>query len=148
MRKIALLACCWLLLLSLCITSGAEQDSVRYPQNADDITAFVELFSQADFSVNDAIRKLGTVNTANHDDEVHLHDLAILLTPPSAHQDEIKRVVLETFDDVGEARRKLDSVEIDYIKPASISYGELKKKYGVPSLLLPPKIKYLPAAQV
>lgn len=144
MRNMGLMACCWLLLLCLCLTSGAGQDTVRYPQNADDIIAFVEVFSQVDFSVNDAIKHLGTVNTANHDDQVFLHDLGILLTAFPSHQDKIKRVVLNTFDDEREAIRKLDSVEVDYIKPISISYGELKKKYGMPSRLPPPLVKCLP----
>lgn len=144
MRNLRLMACCWLLLLCLCLTGGAGQVTLRYPQNADDIITFVEVFSQTDFSVNDAIKHLGTVNTANHDDQIHLHDLGILLTPFPSHQDSIKRIVLNTFDDPPDAIRKLDSVEIDYIKPISISYGELKKKYGVPSRLPPPLIKCLP----
>ncbi len=144
MRNIGTMICCWLLLSSLCVSSGASQDSVRYPQNADDITAFVKLFSQVDFSIKDAIRRLGDVNPANHDDEVHLHDLGILLTPPPPQRDKVKRVVLNTFDDAGEVGRKLDSVRIDYIKPASILFGDLKKHYGVPTLLSPPLVKCRP----
>jgi len=41
---------------------------VSYPKNADGIIAFVEIFSQLDFSVQDAIKSLGTIYSAKPDD--------------------------------------------------------------------------------
>ncbi len=134
MRKINLILVCWLLLLSLCFADSAGQRRVHYPKNADDITAFVEVFSQINFSVNDASKYLGVVNKANHDDGFYPGDFSILLTPFPSDQGEIKRVVL----DKGVDGRKLDAVQIDYLKPVSISYGELREKYGAPGYLKPP----------
>ena len=133
MRKIKSISCCCLLLFSLCLTGRAGQKSVPYPQDADGVIAFVEVFSQADFSIKDAVKRLGTVNRANHDDEFYGADWTILLTPFPYGRGQIKRVVLDTFDE----RRKLDAVEIDYLKPISISYGKLREKYGAPSYLKP-----------
>lgn len=134
MRKIKSIFGCWLLLSTLCLTSSAGQQSVRYPQDAGGVIAFVDVFSQAVFSIKDAAKRLGTVNQANHDDEFYGADWTILLTPFPYGRGQIKRVVLDTFDD----KRNLDAVEIDYLKPISISYGELREKYGAPGYIRPP----------
>ena len=137
MLKIKSILGCWLLLSSLCLSYTAGQKSVRYPQDAGGVIAFVEVFSQADFSIKDAVMRLGTINQANHDDEFYGTDSTILLTPFPYGRGQIKRVVLDTFDD----KRKLDAVEVDYLKPISISYGELREKYGSPGYITPPVAK-------
>jgi hypothetical protein len=129
---------CSVLLLSLCVVNGLAQTGVRYPQNADDIIAFVGAFSQANFSVEDAIKQLGTINPA----DLSSTNWYILLTPFPSSRDEVKRVVLRTFDE----KKKLDSVEIVYVKPISVSYGGLLKKYGPPGYIKPPVAKCLPRA--
>ena len=113
---------------------------MHYPKNAGDIIAFVEVFSQLDFSVKDAIKRLGTVYSAKPD------DFRIVLTPFPSERDEIEGVTLAIFDDTPEGRRKLDYVEIDYIKPISISYGELREKYGAPGYIAPPVVNCKPRA--
>jgi|SRR2546423_414503 len=140
MRKIKSIVSCWLLLLSLCLTDSAGQRRVHYPKNAGDIIAFVGVFSQLDFSVKDAIKRLGTVYSAKPD------DFHIVLTPFPSEKDEIEGVTLAIFDDTPEGRRKLDYVEIDYIKPISISYGELREKYGAPGYIAPPVVNCKPRA--
>jgi hypothetical protein len=108
---------------------------MHYPKNAGDIIAFVDVFSRLDFSVNDAIKRLGTVHSAGPD------DFHIVLTPFPSEKDETKEIVLAVFDDTAEGKRKLDSVEIDYLKPISISYGELQKRFGAPGYIKPPVAK-------
>src|SRR2546430_1937597 len=91
MRKIKSIVSCWLLLLSLCLTDSAGQRRMHYPKNAGDIIAFVEVFSQLDFSVKDAIKRLGTVYSAKPD------DFHIVLTPFPSERDEIEGVTLAIF---------------------------------------------------
>ena len=86
------------------------------------------------------MKRLGIVNQANHDDEFYGADWTILLTTYGREQ--IKRVVLDTFDD----KRKLEAVKIDYLKPISISYGELREKYGAPGYIRPPVARCTPRA--
>src|SRR5213595_2084305 len=50
MRKIKSIVSCWLLFLTLCLTESYGQKRVQYPKNADDIIAFVGVFSQLDLS--------------------------------------------------------------------------------------------------
>ena len=140
MRKIKSILGSWLLLLSFCLTDSVGQKSVRYPQDANGITAFVEVFSQLDFSANDAIKRLGTVSSAKPD------DFRIVLTPFPSEKDEIKEITLAIFDDTPEGRHRLDYVEIEYIKPILISYGELKGKYGPPDYIKPPVANCKPRA--
>jgi len=134
MRKIQLVLGCWFLLSSLCLTNSAGQQSARYPQDAGGVIALVDVLSQTDFSIEDAVKRLGAINLAKHDDEFYGADWNILLTPFPFGRRQIKRVVLDTFDD----KRKLEAVEIDYLKPISISYGELREKYGAPGYIRPP----------
>src|SRR5205085_11823906 len=115
-----------------CLSDGASQRRMHYPKNAGDIIAFVGVFSQLDFAAKDAIQRLGTVQSAKPD------DFHIVLTPFPCDKDEIKEVTLAIFDDTREGRRKLDYIEISYIKPISISYGELREKYGAPGYIKPP----------
>lgn len=135
MRKKRLMVGCWLLLLSLCLTNSAGQKSEPYPKNADDIIAFIEVFSRVDYSVNDAIQHLGSVDPASH------HDFRISLKPFPSERDKIEKVVLDTFGETREASRKLDAVRIEYLKPIQVSYGELTKKYGAPAPLPLPRVK-------
>src|SRR2546425_4651137 len=129
MRKIKSIVSCWLLFLTLCLTESYGQKRVHYPKNADDIIAFVGVFSQLDFSVNDAIKSLGTIYSAKPD------DFHIVLTPFPSEKGDVKELTLAIFGDTPEGRRKLDYIEIDYIKPISISYGALREKYGAPAYL-------------
>ena len=140
MRNIKSIVSCWLLLLTLCLTDGASQRRMHYPKNAGDIIAFVGVFSQLDFAAKDAIQRLGTVYSARSD-QFH-----IALTPFPSDKDEIREVTLAIFDDTPEGRRKLDYIEINYIKPISISYGELREKYGAPDYLKPPVANCAPRA--
>ena len=140
MRRIKSIVICWLLLLTLCLTDSASQRRSHYPKNAGDIIAFVGVFSQLDFDVKDAIQRFGTVYSARPD------DFHIALTPFPSDKDEIKDVTLAIFDDTPEGRRKLDYIEINYFKPISISYGELREKYGAPGYLKPPVAKCVPRA--
>ena len=111
-----------------------EQKSARYPQDAADIIAFVETFSDADFSVKDAIKKLGTA-PANYDGK----DGSVLLTPFPSQQATIKSLVLEVF------QNKPNRVTIEYINPISISFGALKERsYGPPRNLAPPVVHCKP----
>ena len=128
------------MLSSLCLTDGAAQKRLHYPKNAGDIVALVEVFSQHDFSVDDAVKRLGTVRSAARD------DFRIVLTPFPSEKADITSVLLGVFDDTSEGRRKLDYVEIDYAKPISVSYGELREKYGAPGRLKPPVAKCRPRA--
>lgn len=112
-----------------------------YPKNAGDVIALAEILSRVDYSLNDAIRHFGTVNPANHDDEVFLSDFAILLTPSASARNDIKRVVLYTFENKQEAKRALESARFDYLKPIQISYGELVKRFGTPAPLPLPRVK-------
>ena len=141
MRKIKSFVGCWLLLSSLCLTDCVGQKSMRYPQDAADIIAFVEIFSRLDFAVNDAIKRLGTVHLADRSDF-----RIIALTPFPSEKDRVRGVTLTVFDNTPEGRSKLDDVQIDYIKPTFISYGELVKKYGAPSYIKPPVAKCPPGA--
>jgi hypothetical protein len=134
MRKIKPIFGCWLLLSNLCLTGSAAQKSMRYPQDAAGVIALVDVLSQANFSIEDAVKRLGIVNQANHDDEFYGADWTILLTPFPYGRGQIKRVVLDTFDN----KRKLEAVTIDFLKPISISYGELREKYGAPGYIRPP----------
>jgi hypothetical protein len=122
MRRIKPIVSCWLLLLTVCLTDSASQRRRRYPKNGGDIIAFVGVFSQLDFSVKDAIQRLGIVYSAKPD------DFHIALTPFRSDKNEIKEVTLAIFDDTPEGRRKLDYIEINYIKPISVSYGELRAR--------------------
>ena len=140
LQKMKSILGCWLLLSSLCLTDGVGQRRVPYPKNAGDLIALVDVFSRLDFSVNDAIKRLGTVHSADPD------DFRIVLTPFPSEKDEIKGVMLAVFDDPREGRRKLDYVEIDYVRPVSISYGELRGKYGAPGYIKPPVVKCKPRA--
>ena len=142
MRRIKLVCGCWLLLSSFCLIDSVGQKSMRYPQDAGGVIALVDVFSQTGFSIKDAVQRLGTVNRANHDDEFYGADWTILLTPFPSGRGQIKRVVLDTFDD----KRKLEAVEIDYLKPLSISYGELREKYGAPGYIRPPVANCAPRA--
>jgi len=135
MRNLKSFVSCWLLLLTLCLTDSHGQRRLSYPKNADDIIAFVGVFSQLDFSVNDAIKSLGTIYSAKPD------DFHIVLTPFPSEKGDVKELTLAIFDDTPEGRRKLDYVEIDYLKPISISYGALREKYGAPGYLTPPVAK-------
>ncbi len=134
MRKMKSIPGC-LLLLSLCFADSTGQRRVSYPKNAEDIIAFVGIFSQFDFSVKDAIKNLGTIYSAKPD------DFHIMLTPFPSAKSEIKELTLAIFDDTPEGRRKLDYIEISYIKPISISYGALREKFGAPGYLKPPAAK-------
>src|SRR5206468_2240547 len=67
-------------------------------------------------------------------------------TPLPSEKDEIKEVTLAIFDDTPEGRRKLDYIEINYIKPIAVSYGKLREKYGPPVYLKPPVAKCAPRA--
>lgn len=140
MRRIKSILVCWLLLSSLCIADSAGQSRTHSPKNADDIIAFVEVFSGLEFSVDDAVKRLGTVRSAPPD------DFRIVLNPFPFEKDEIKKIVLAVFDDTSEGRRKPDYVEIGYVNPISISYGELRKKYGAPGYIKPPVAKCAPRA--
>ena len=140
MRKLKSIVSCWLLLLILFLTDSAGQRRVHCPKNAGELIAFVGVFSQFDFSVNDAIKRLGTVYSAKPD------DFNVVLTPFPSEKDKVQRVTLAKFDDTPEGRLKLDYVEIDYIKPISISYGELREKYGAPGYIKPPVAKCAPRA--
>ena len=140
MRQIKSIVICWLLLLTLCLTDSASQRRSHYPKNAGDIIAFVGVFSQPSFDAQDAIQRLGTVYSARPD------DFHIALTPFPSDKDEIKEVTLAIFDDTPEGRRKLDYIEINYIKPISVSYGELREKYGAPGYIKPPLAKCAPRA--
>lgn len=140
MRRIKSIVSCWLLLFTLCLTDSASQRRVHYPKNAGDIIAFVDVFSHLDFDVKDAIQRFGTVYSARPD------DFHIALTPFPSDKDEIREVTLAIFDDTPEGRRKLDYIEINYIKPISISYLELREKYGAPGYLKPPVAKCAPRA--
>jgi hypothetical protein len=108
---------------------------MHYPKSAGDVIAFVEVFSQLDFAAKDAIQRLGTVSSAKPD------DFHIVLTPFPSDKDEIKEVTLVIVDDTPEGRSKLDYIEINYLKPISISYGELREKYGAPTYIKPPAAK-------
>jgi len=135
MRKIRSFVGCWLLLSSLGLTASIGQESMRYPQDAADIIAFSEIFSRLDFSVNDAIKRLGTVFSAER------NDFRIALSPFPSEKDRIRGVMVASFDETEEGRNKLDYVEIDYLKPVLVSYGEMVKKYGAPGYLPPPVVK-------
>ena len=132
---------CWLLLLGLCLTHSAAQRQrhVHYPKNAGDIIAFVDTFSQLDFSVHDAIKRLGTISSNDPD------HFRIVLAPFPSKKEKIRALTLETFED-STGRRKLDSVEIEYIKPITISYGKLRKKFGTPRYTTPPAVNCKPHA--
>jgi hypothetical protein len=132
MRQIKSIVSYCLLLLTLGLTDSAGQGRKHYPKNADDITAFVGVFSQPDFAVKDAIQRFGTVYSAKPD------DFHIVLTPFPGDKDKIKDVTLALLDDTPEGRRKLDYIEINYLKPISISYGALREKYGAPGYIKPP----------
>jgi len=119
--------------------SYPPQKSESYPVNADGIISFVEVFSRADFSLNDAVKRFGTINAANRDDAFSGTDWHILLTPFPPERERIKRVVLLTYDN----KTKLDAVDIDFVKPILISYGKLKEKYGAPSPLRLPHVTCL-----
>jgi hypothetical protein len=84
MRKIRSFVGCWLLLSSLGLTASIGQESMRYPQDAADIIAFSEIFSRLDFSVNDAIKRLGTVFSAER------NDFRIALSPFPSEKDRIR----------------------------------------------------------
>jgi hypothetical protein len=140
MRRIESIVSCGFLLFTLCLTDSASQRRGHYPKNAGDIIAFVGVFSQLDFVVKDAIQRFGTVYSARPD------DFHIALTPFPSDKDKIREVTLAIFDDTAEGRRKLDYIEINYIKPISISYGELREKYGAPAYLKPPVAKCAPRA--
>ncbi len=140
MRNIKSIVSCWLLLLTLCLTDIDGRGRVPYPKNADDVVAFVEVFSQIDFSVKNAIKRLGTIYSAKPD------DFHIVLKPFPSAKRQIKELTLAIFDDTPEGRRKLDYIEIDYLKPISISYGELREKYGAPGYLKPPVANCAPRA--
>lgn len=118
----------------------STQKSRPYPANAEDIIASVEVFSKVDFSVKDAVERLGTINEKNRDDGFSGTDWAFLVTPFPSERERIKRVVVSTFD----KKRKLGSVAIYYVKPILISYGKLKEKYGEPELLPLPHVTCLP----
>lgn len=136
MRELKLIVTCWLLLSSLCLTDSAGQKGVRYPQNAGEVIAVVDSFSQVDFSVKDAIKRFDAANPAK---DYH-KDGSVLLTLSQSDQRIIKRAVLDIF------AGKPDRVNIEYIKPVSISYGTLKEKYGSPRYLSPPVAKCAPRA--
>ena len=106
------------------------QESIRYPQDATDVITFVESFSQADFSVTDVIKNLGTTNLSNYDGK----DGSLLLTPFPSTQTKTKRVVLDVFES------KPNRATIEYIDPILISYSTLKEKYGSPRNLAPPVV--------
>jgi hypothetical protein len=139
MRKMKSILGCWLL-LSLCFADSAGQKRVPYPRNADDIIAFVGTFSQRDFSVKDAIKSFGTIYSAKPD------AFDIVLTPFPSAKGEIKELTLAILDDTREGRRKLDYIEINYPNPISISYGELREKYGGPGYLKLPVVNCAPRA--
>jgi hypothetical protein len=105
---------------------------MRYPQDAADVIAFGETFSRLDFSVNDAIKRLGTGSSAERD------SLRIALSPFPSEKDRIERILLATFDETQEGRNKLDYAQIDYREPVLISYGEMVKKYGASGYIPPP----------
>ena len=125
----------WLMLPGLCWTSGVGQDRVRYPQNAGDIIALVETFGRVDFSVEDAIKRFGTVKQANGDDKFDVKDGSFPLTPLPSRRMVVKKVVLDIFES------KPNRVNIEYLKPILISYGTLKEKYGAPGYLQPPVVE-------
>jgi hypothetical protein len=112
---------------------------MRYPQDAADVIAFSEIFSRLDFSVNDAIKRLGT-------DSTERTNVSLALSPFPSEKDRIEGILLGTFDDTQEGRNKLDYVEIDYRKPLLISYGDMVKKYGAPGYITPPIAKCPPRA--
>jgi hypothetical protein len=110
-----------------------ERESTRYPQDAAGIIVFVEAFSEADFFVKDAIKKLGTA-PADYDGK----DGSVVLTPFPSQQTMIKNVVLEVFEG------KPNRVTIEYINPVRISYGALKERYDSPRNLAPPVVHCKP----
>lgn len=136
MRELKLIFTCSLLLSSLCLTESAGQRSARYPQNAGEVIAIVDSFSQVEFSVKDAIKHFAAANPAQDDHK----DGSVLLTLSQPDQRIIKRAVLEIF------AGKPDRINIEYIKPVLISYGTLKEKYGSPRYLSPPVAKCAPRA--
>ena len=136
------------MILSVCFANLAGQATGNYrptyPKTAEDVIALAESLSQPDYSVNDAIKHFGTVNPANRDVEVSLGDFAILLTPSASARNDIKRIVLYTFHHEREAKRALESVKFDYLKPSQISYGGLVRKFGPPAALPLPRVKCAP----
>lgn len=147
MRKFPALLIIIFVMVSLgCIASPRISESYppqkveSYPVNADSIISFAEVFSSADFSINDAVKRFGVINAANRDDSYSGTDWHILLTPFPPERERIKRVVLSTHTN----KTKLGEVEIDFVKPVLISYGKLKEKYGAPDLLPPPIVECAP----
>ena len=119
-----------ILIVVLCVTCVFPQKSQPYPADADDVMALVEIFSQKDFSVTDAVKLLGTIDDENYDET----DWSFQLIPFPSERERVESIIINTYDE----RRKLDSVEINYVKPVLISYGKLKQKYGVPRSTRPP----------
>jgi hypothetical protein len=144
MQKKRMIATCGLAILSFCLGNAGQKSIPTYPKNGGDVIALAESLSRVDYSVSDAIKCFGTVNQANGDDEVSVGDFGILLTPSASARKDVKRVVLYTFDNERGAKRSLESVEIDYIKPIQLSYGELVKKYGEPGRLPLPRVRCRP----
>ena len=134
MRNIRSIPGC-LILLTFCLIDTAGQKSVPYPQDATGVIDLVTEFSQSDFSVSEAIKRLGTVYSAKPD------DFRIALTPFPSRKKMVEAVELVTSGEASPASRKLDYVEIKYIRPISISYGELREKYGAPEYMRPPVVK-------
>ena len=111
-----------------------------YPENAEQVISFASTLSEHSFSIEDAIRRFGTLDPDNRDDEISLHDLGKLITPFPTYKDSIKRVTLNTFEG------KIDSVMINYKKPIQVSYERLRKEYGDPKYAPGPRCESCPSA--
>ncbi len=116
------------------------QKNRPYPTNVGDVIASVEAFSKVDFSVKDSVKRFGVINEKNHDDEFYGTDWVFLPTPFPSEREWVESIVITTFDE----KRKLDAVQIDYVKPLLISYGKLKEKFGAPEPLPLPRVLCAP----
>ena len=126
----------FLLIFILCVSCVSPQQSQPYPADADDVITSVAVFSRKDFSVADAVKLLGTIDDKNHD-ATHW---SFQLIPLPSERERVESIRIDTYDE----RRKLDSVEIKYVKPVLISYGKLRQKYGEPRSTRLPRVMCLP----
>lgn len=131
MRKLKLLIG-FLWLISFASFGVSAQNKSPYPQTAEDVIEFVETLIKSNFSEKETVKRLGTIE--KNDDDENYDEYFFALKPYPSGEKIIESIEISISDE----DKKVAQVDLRYLNPIKINYGTMRKKYGAAKLLPSP----------
>jgi len=123
---------CWLIIF-FSVGGVFAQNNSPYPQNAEGIIDFAETMFKTNFSKKEIVKRLGTIKKSEEeDDEFDEYNFAV--EPNANGRETIEEIIVFVNDE----NQWVESVDFRFINPVKISYGTMRKKYGLPKILPSP----------